>query len=87
MGGIGLPLSKCQTWTYGKQALKTLYASYLWGDIMAKIWRNRLIAGTQKFEYCPARYKDEVVALLRQDVADGVITAERFKEITDIDYE
>ena len=64
-----------------------LYVSYLWGDIMAKIWRNRLIAGTQKFEDCPVKYKDEVVALLRQDVVDGVITAERFKEITDMDYE
>lgn len=67
--------------------MKMLYVSYLWGDIMAKIWRNRLIAGTQKFEDCPAKYKDEVVALLRQDVADGVITAKRFKEITDMDYE
>ena len=72
---------------YGRQVSKTLCVSYLWGDSMAKIWRNRLIAGTQKFEDCPARYKGEVVALLRQDVADGTITAERFKEITGMDYE
>lgn len=54
--------------------------------IMAKIWRNRLIAGTQKFSDCPEKYKTEVVVLLREDVANGIITAERFKEITDMDY-
>jgi len=53
---------------------------------MAKIWRNRLIAGTQKFDDCPDKYKESVVALLREDVANGVITAERFKEITGRDY-
>ena len=53
---------------------------------MAKIWRNRLIAGTQVFENCPERYRDAVVALLRNDVAHGIITAERFKEITGLDY-
>lgn len=53
---------------------------------MAKIWRNRLIAGTQSFEDCPDKYKEAVVALLREDVANGVITAERFKEITGRDY-
>ena len=53
---------------------------------MAKIWRNRLIAGTQSFEDCPDKYKEAVVALLREDVANGVITAERFKEITGLDY-
>ena len=53
---------------------------------MAKIWRNRLIAGTQKFDDCPEKYKADVVALLREDVANGVITAERFKEITGQDY-
>lgn len=53
---------------------------------MAKIWRNRIIAGTQVFEDCPAKYKDAVLALLRQDVADGVITAEQFKELTGQDY-
>lgn len=71
---------------YGKRALKTLCVSYLWGDIMAKIWRNRLIAGTQKFEDCPEKYKDDVVVLLREDVQNGVITAERFTEITGIPY-
>jgi len=53
---------------------------------MAKIWRNRLIAGTQQFENCPARYRNDVIALLREDVENGVITAERFSEITNMDW-
>lgn len=54
---------------------------------MAKIWRNRIEAGDQQFSHCPARYKDAVLALMRQDVVDGVITAERFEELTGIPYE
>ena len=44
---------------------------------MAKIWRNRIEAGDQQFEDCPARYKPQVLALMRQDVADGIITADK----------
>lgn len=54
---------------------------------MAKIWRNRIEAGDQQFEDCPARYKPQVLALMRQDVADGIITAERFEELTGVPYE
>jgi hypothetical protein len=54
---------------------------------MAKIWRNRLIAGTQVFYDCPLKYRSAVIALLREDVINGVITKERFKEITDEDFE
>lgn len=53
---------------------------------MAKIWRNRIVAGTQKFSDCPARYKAQVLELLRQDVENGVITAERFEELTGEPY-
>ena len=48
---------------------------------MAKIWRNRLIDGTQKFSDCPAKYREQVLALLRKDVENGVITEERYQEI------
>ncbi len=54
---------------------------------MAKIWVRRLEAGTQVFEDCPEKYKDEVVRLLRADVASGKITAERYEEITGEPYE
>ena len=54
---------------------------------MAKIWRNRIIAGDQEFSHCPERYKIQVLALLRQDVVNGVITAEKFEELTGQPYE
>lgn len=53
---------------------------------MAKIWRNRLEAGTQKWADCPERYRAEVDALLKADVVSGKITAERYREITGKDY-
>ena len=54
---------------------------------MANIWRNRIWAGTKTFDECPTRYKDDVEALMRQDVADGKHTAEEFEEKTGIPYE
>ena len=48
---------------------------------MAKIWRNRLIDGTQKFSECPAKYRDAVLAILQDDVKNGVISQERYEEI------
>lgn len=53
---------------------------------MANIWRNRIWAGTKTFDECPDRYKDDVEALMRQDVADGKHTAEEFTEKTGIPY-
>lgn len=49
---------------------------------MAKIWRNRLEAGTQLWANCPERYRDAVRALLRADVETGKMTAARYLEIT-----
>lgn len=54
---------------------------------MAKIWRNRLEAGTQKWEDCPEKYRADVLKLLKDDVRKGKISPERFKEITGEDYE
>lgn len=54
---------------------------------MAKIWRNRIIAGDQQFSDCPARYRTQVLALLRADVENGVITAEQFEELTGQPYD
>lgn len=48
---------------------------------MAKIWKNRLEAGTQKWSECPEKYRDEVDSLLKADVEKGVITQERYEEI------
>lgn len=53
---------------------------------VAKIWRNRIIAGTKTYDECPAKYKGMVLEFLRADVAAGIITAEKFKELTGEDY-
>lgn len=45
---------------------------------MAKIWKNRIEAGTQVFSDCPERYKNEVRTLLERDVNSGVLTKEEF---------
>lgn len=55
--------------------------------MIAKIWRNRIEAGDKTFEECPARYKAEVLEIMRQDVVDGIITAEQFEELTGQPYE
>ena len=49
---------------------------------MNRIWANRLEAGTQKWANCPESRKPAVDTILRQDVIDGVISAERYTEIT-----
>lgn len=54
---------------------------------MNRIWANRLEAGTQIWADVPESRKSAVDAILKQDVADGIITAERYKEITGNDYE
>ena len=53
---------------------------------MAKIWRNRIEAGTQFFSACPEKYKKDVLKLLQEDVKNNVITPERYKEISGEDY-
>ena len=54
---------------------------------MAKIWRNRLEAGTQVWADCPEKYKPAVKELLKADVESGKITAERYMEIVGEEYE
>ncbi len=54
---------------------------------MAKIWRNRIEAGDQLFSHCPQRYRAQVLVLMRQDVVDGIITAEEFENLTGIPYD
>ena len=53
---------------------------------MAKIWRNRIIAGTQMFSNCPIEYRDEVKILLKEDVANAVISSDQYKEFVGEPY-
>lgn len=54
---------------------------------VARIWRNRIEKGTQQFSNCPDLYRQKVLTLMRQDVVNGVITAEQFEELTGQPYE
>lgn len=49
---------------------------------MAKIWVNRLIAGTKTWDDVPTNRKAAVLAELADRVEIGEITAEQYKEIT-----
>ena len=49
---------------------------------MAKIWANRLVAGTKTWDEVPAERKAEVLAELASRVKNGKITAEQYTEIT-----
>ena len=57
-----------------------------WGIIMAKIWRNQIWLGNKEFSSCPQRYKADVERLMREDVENGLHTAEEFEEKTEIPY-
>lgn len=51
---------------------------------MAKIWRNRIEAGTQFFSDCPEKYKDEVKELMIEDVEDGRLSQEEFERLMEM---
>lgn len=53
---------------------------------MARIWANRLEAGTQVWSAVPAVRREAVKAVLRQDAAAGRITAEQYQTITGEPY-
>ena len=54
---------------------------------MARIWARRLEAGTQEWAKWPTRYKEQTKAVLLRDVADNIISKDRYKEITGEDFE
>ena len=49
---------------------------------MNEIWANRLVAGTKTWENVPASRKEAVKKVLAARVAENVISADRYKEIT-----
>ena len=57
---------------------------------MARIYANRIWAKDYDYNSTVKAYlklKDKVTELMREDVANGVHTAEEFEEITGIKYE
>ena len=49
---------------------------------MNTIWANRLIAGTKTWDEVPENRKDGVKAVLLERAEKGIITAEKYTEIT-----
>jgi hypothetical protein len=54
---------------------------------MAKVYARRIWDGAYEFEDVPAKYSDKVLAVMRQNVADGEHTTEEFEERTGQPYE
>lgn len=54
---------------------------------MNAIWANRLIAGTKTWDEVPDNRKAGVKAVLLERVEKGMITAEKYAEITGEEYE
>lgn len=50
---------------------------------MAKIWRNRIEAGTQKLADCPMKYRNQVIALIREDLASGAYTDSQLRQLVE----
>lgn len=43
---------------------------------LAKIWKRRILAGTQKITDCPKSEKGDVITLIRSDISNGTLTKE-----------
>ena len=50
---------------------------------MAKIWRNRIEAGTQRLDHCPLKYRADVIRLIQEDLEDGRFTEEQLQQLVD----
>ena len=48
---------------------------------MAKIWYNRICAGTRTYAEVPNTWKGQVKVLFKTDVVNGVITEDEYAEI------
>lgn len=53
---------------------------------MARIWANRLEAGTRTWDEVPLTWQEATKNCLRVDVKNGKITAKRYEEITGEPY-
>ena len=48
---------------------------------MAKIWRNRIEAGTQRLDHCPRKYRADVITLIQSDLENGDYTIEELHRL------
>ena len=54
---------------------------------LAKIWHNRIIAGTRTFDEVPQAWRAQVKVLFKADVVNGIISEEEYAEIVGEPYE
>ena len=47
---------------------------------MAKVWHNRILAGTRTYAEVPMTWKAQVKVLFKADVVSGLITEEEYAE-------
>ena len=50
---------------------------------MAKIWRNRIEAGTKMLSNCPQKYRSDVIALIQADLAEGTFTDAQLRQLVE----
>ena len=50
---------------------------------MARIWRNRVEAGTKKLANCPMKYRADVIELIREDLANGDYTEQQLQQLVE----
>ena len=50
---------------------------------MAKIWRNRIEAGTQRLDHCPQKYRNDVIRLIQEDLESGAYTKEQLAQLVE----
>ena len=50
---------------------------------MAKIWRNRIEAGTQMLSHCPMKYRADVITLIQIDLVSGEYTEAQLKQLVE----
>jgi hypothetical protein len=55
------------------------------GTKMAKIWADRLVAGTKKWKQVPASRKAAVKEILLDMVEEGTLTEEHYQEIVGVE--
>ena len=53
---------------------------------IAKSYWRLIKAGRKDMNTVPGSVKEDVLTLAKQDVADGVITPEQYKEFTGVEY-
>lgn len=50
---------------------------------MAKIWRNRIEAGTQMLSHCPFKYRADVISLIQEDLENGSYTTAQLRQLVE----